>query len=155
MGAPFEVRTNLLLKNWLLSSVLTSRVGGYFTEYRFWVGWLLEDHAEFFGENVIFKSKKIGRSATRKRIVDQNRLFAVERLPAVRRYKADRRCLLAGCSAVVALFSSCLPSRNRCLPAGRPIYFQVKLMRLEMSGFWTPAGSSESRKPKKSCLLDR
>ena len=122
-------------------------MGGYCTEYRFWIGWLLEDHAEFLGENVNFKSKKIGRSATRKRIVDQNRLFAVERLPAVRRYKADRRCLLAGCSPIVALFSSCLPSRNRCLPAGRPIYFQfqVKLTRLEMSGFWTPAVSGKKR----------
>ena len=51
MGTPFEVRTNLLLKNWLLSSVLSSRVGGYFTEYRSWVGWLFEDHTDLFGEN--------------------------------------------------------------------------------------------------------
>ena len=50
LGAPFDVHTNLLLKNWLLSSVLSSRVGGYCTEYRFWVGWLLEDNAEFLGE---------------------------------------------------------------------------------------------------------
>ena len=41
----------LLLTNWLLSSVLSSRVGGYCTEYRFWVGWLLEGHAELLGEN--------------------------------------------------------------------------------------------------------
>ena len=58
----------------------------------------------------------------------------MKRLPAVRRYQADRRCLPAGCSPAVALFQSRLPSRNRCLPAGRPIHFQATLMRLEMLG---------------------
>ena len=81
----------------------------------------------------------------------------MKRLPAVRPYQADRRCLPAGCSPAVSLFQSRLPSRNRCLPAGRPIYFQAKLMRLEMSGFWTPAGKaliSQTRCPgisQKSC----
>ena len=44
--------------NWLLSSVLNSRVGGYCTEYRFWVGWLLEDNAEFLGEKFRFQNQK-------------------------------------------------------------------------------------------------
>ena len=66
-------------------------------------------------------------------------MFVVKRLPAVRRYQAARRCLAAGCSPAVALLPSYLPSRNRCLPAGRPTYFQATLMRLEMSGFWIPA----------------
>ena len=140
LGGPFEVRTHLLLKNWLLSSVLSSRVGGYCTEYRFWVGWLLEDNAEFLGEKFRFQNQKSANQPPAKEYVDQNRLFAVKRLPAVRNYQADRRCLPAGCSPALRLFPSRLPSRNRCLPAGRPNYFQAKLMRLEMSGFWTPAG---------------
>ena len=67
-GTPFEVRTNLLLENWLLSPFLGSRVGGYCTEYRFWVGWPLDDHAEFLGEKNYFPEQKIGQSATSKRI---------------------------------------------------------------------------------------
>ena len=55
-GAPFEVRTNLLVENWLLSLFLSSRVGGYGTEYRSWVGWLLEDHADLLSENLFISN---------------------------------------------------------------------------------------------------
>ena len=54
VGRPFEVRTNLLLENWLLSPFMDSRVGGYCTEYRFCIDWLLEERADLLGGEFYF-----------------------------------------------------------------------------------------------------
>ena len=92
---------------------------GYCTEYRSWVGWLLEDHADLLGEKFDFSEQKIGQSATSKRISRSESIVCREaparRPPLQSRPSLPTGRLLANRRAVLEL-----PAVARPLPAGRP-----------------------------------